>query len=192
MSIGETKEVFEWAKSKPENIDLNSECYCKTRDIFTARLERMIFALLKQNISEELAYKLSAIAGEIGNNSYDHNIGNWPDIMGVFFNYFKTEKNITVILADRGLGIQATLKKVKPQIKNDAEALQTAFTERVSGRAPEQRGNGLKYVKKNINEMSMRLEFYSGSAKAIINKDFKVKPNDDYYNGCIAVITANI
>ena len=192
MSIDPVKKVFEWMKNKPENIGLNSEYYCKTRDIFTARLERMMFVLLKQDISEELVYKLSAIAGEIGNNSYDHNIGNWPDIMGVFFNYSKTENNITVILADRGLGIQATLKKVKTQIKNDIEALQTAFTERVSGRAPEQRGNGLKYVKKNINEMNMHLEFYSGSAKAVVNKDFIVKPNADYYNGCIAIITANL
>ena len=191
-NIDATKQVFAWMKNKPKDINLDSEYYCATRDIFTARLHSMMSALLKQGISEELVYKLSAIAGEIGNNSYDHNIGNWPDIMGVFFNYFKKENNIIVTLADRGLGIQHTLKKVRPQIQNDTEALRIAFTERISGRAPEQRGNGLKYVKKNINEMNMHLEFYSGNAKTIINKKFNIELNTDNYNGCAAIITANI
>ncbi|MCK5044631.1 hypothetical protein KAR26_02795 [Candidatus Parcubacteria bacterium] len=192
MSIDLEKKVFEWIKSKPEDIDINSEYYCQTRDIFTARLHSMISALLKQNISEELVYKLSAIAGEIGNNSYDHNLGNWPDVMGVFFAYDLCDSKATIILADRGLGIQTTLKKVKPQIKDDKEALHVAFTERISGRSPESRGNGLKYVRKNINEMNMRLEFYSGNAKATIDKDFEIKPNTDRHNGCIAIIKTNI
>lgn len=192
MSMNTIKQIFEWMKEKPENIDRNLAYYCETRDVFTARLRSMMSALLKQNISEELVYKLSAIAGEIGNNSYDHNSGNWPDIMGILFNYFTKENKVTVILADRGLGIQHTLKKVRPQIQNDTEALKIAFTEKISGRAPEQRGNGLKYVKKNINEMNMRLEFYSGNAKAVINKNFNIEPNTDNYHGCAAIITANI
>ncbi len=192
MSTDSEKKVFEWMKSKPEDIDLHSEYYCQTRDIFTARLHSMISVLLKKNVSEEVVYRLSAIAGEIGNNSYDHNIGNWPDIMGVFFGYFKEEDSLMIILADRGLGIQNTLKKVKPQIKDDAEALHIAFTERISGRAPERRGNGLKYVRKNISEMNMHLEFYSGNAEAILNKDFNIRSNIDHCNGCIAVIKVKI
>lgn len=192
MDIDEIKNVFGWAQSKPENIDTDSEHYCKSRDVFSGRLSSMMSALLKENISEELVYTLSAIAGEIGNNSYDHNIGNWPDLAGVFFNYFKKENRLMVVLADRGVGIQTTLKKVKPEIKDDIDALQIAFTERISGRAPENRGNGLKYVKKNISAMNMRLEFYSGNAKAAINKNFKVELNKEHYNGCIAIISTNL
>ena len=192
MNIDETKKVFEWAQGKPEDIDINSGYYCEIRDVFAARLSSMMSALLKENISEELVYTLSAITGEIGNNSYDHNIGNWPDLAGIFFNYFRKENKLIVALADRGVGVQATLKRVKPEIKDDMDALRIAFTERVSGRAPENRGNGLKYVKKNISAMNMRLEFYSGNAKAIANKDFKVEPGKEYYNGCVAIISANL
>jgi len=35
-------------------------------------------------LSEGDAYMAGAIAGEIGNNSFDHNIGNWPDMAGIF------------------------------------------------------------------------------------------------------------
>ncbi len=57
---------------------------------------------------------------------------------------------MTIIIADRGRGIMETLKKVKPGLANDMDALTVVFTERISGRAPEARGNGLKFVYENI------------------------------------------
>jgi len=36
-----------------------------------------------------------------------------------------------------------------PELSTDEEAVRTAFTKVVSGRAPESRGNGLKFVRKN-------------------------------------------
>jgi len=192
MNTDKTKNVLEWMQSKPEDIDINSEHYCRSRDIFAARLSSMMSALLKENISEELVYTLLAIVGEIGNNSYDHNIGNWPDLAGIFFDYFKKENKLIVVLADRGVGVKTTLKRVKPEIKDDIDALQIAFTERISGRAPENRGNGLKYVKNNISAMNMRLEFYSGNAKATASNNFKVELSEKHHNGCIAIISANL
>ena len=52
-----------------------------------------------------------------------------------------------IVLADRGLGILETLKQVRPTLKTHIEAVNVAFTEILSGRAPEKRGNGLKFVR---------------------------------------------
>ncbi|MBI5614342.1 MerR family DNA-binding transcriptional regulator, partial [Candidatus Gottesmanbacteria bacterium] len=60
------------------------DVYCQTRDEFQARLEKLQ-TVLCQKISIDLASLISATAGEIGNNSFDHNLGNWPDITGIFF-----------------------------------------------------------------------------------------------------------
>jgi len=82
--------------------------------------------------------------------------------------------------------------RVRPGIKSDEEALHTAFTEIVSGRAPEARGNGLKFVREVVLNNTLKLCFYSGSAEAVIDGDTKkVKFNktDIYYSGCLALIT---
>lgn len=143
------------------------EQLCQTRDVFQARTDRLIKTLKLIVQSENLVFLLSAIAGEIGNNSFDHNIGQWSGIPGVFF--VADEKERIIIIADRGQGVLATLKRVRPNIVDDAEALKIAFTEVISGRAPEQRGNGLKFVKKVIMENNIRLLFYSGNSLVSIN-----------------------
>ena len=60
------------------------DVYCQTRDDFQARLETLQ-STLKNKVSLSAISLLSAVAGEIGNNSFDHNLGNWPDIPGIFF-----------------------------------------------------------------------------------------------------------
>ena len=184
------KLAYNWATSKPDEVDLKSDYYCQTRDIFQARLKKMIDDLLENSdINENKIYIISAIAGEIGNNSFDHNLGNWPDIMGIFFGYNFEKNNLEIILADRGQGILKTLKRVKPELKDDFEALKTAFTERISGRFPEARGNGLKFSKENIEKENMKLVFISGKAKAELNKKMKITEADENINGCLAILT---
>lgn len=88
------KLVYKWIEQKPEEVDVKSDYYCKTRDIFQARLEKMLEDLLKSKvISEDDAYIVSAISGEIGNNSFDHNLESWPDIKRArhFENYEKSK-----------------------------------------------------------------------------------------------------
>lgn len=182
------KLAWEWIASSPEIAQTESEYYCSTRDVFQARIDRMVANLLKdKTISEEDAYIASAISGEIGNNSFDHNLGKWPDVAGIFFGYDLSEK-LEIILADRGQGILATLKKVKPELKNDSAALKTAFTERLSGRAPERRGNGLKFVKENIESQKMHLTFISGNAKAELNDKMEIKGTEPAIKGCLAIL----
>jgi len=53
-------------------------------------------------------------------------------------------------------------KRLKPSISSDIEALNVAFTEILSGRNPEKRGNGLKVVRKTLESRKIGLLFRSG------------------------------
>ena len=131
-----------------------------------------------------------SVAGEIGNNSYDHNLAHWPDIPGIFFGYDLIKKQI--VLADRGLGILETLKRVKPELKDYKDALQVAFTEILSGRTPEARGNGLKYVRKVISKGSINLFFQTGDAKLNLDagsNELRISNTKDNFHGCLALIS---
>jgi len=153
--------AIEWVRSQ-NGFELDSQIYCETRDIFQSRLEALQFELGKILPLEGIVSLVIAVAGEIGNNSYDHNLGNWPDIMGIFFYY--DEKNKSIILADRGQGILSTLKHVRPELNSSTEAMKIAFTETISGRQSEARGNGLKFVKSVIINNPLSLDFQTGNA----------------------------
>ena len=133
---------------------------------------------------------MGSLAGEIGNNSFDHNLGNWPDIPGVLFGYDLNKKEI--VLADRGLGILETLKRVRPELSSHQQALKVSFTEIVSGRAPENRGNGLKYVRRIIKEYPINLFFKTGNADLTLQSgdvDLHVATDTTCIQGCLALIT---
>lgn len=190
MNSDVEKLAYEWVALEPDKIYVDSDYYCQTRDVFQARLGRMVDDLLKNSgIEENKIYIASAIAGEIGNNSFDHNLGNWLDVMGIFFGFGFVEEKFKIALVDRGQGVLKTLKRVKPELKNDFEALETAFTERISARAPESRGNGLKFSKENVERENMRLTFISGKAQAELNREMKIKQADKEIKGCLAILT---
>lgn len=180
------QEVFKWATEKSGLLP-ESQVYCQSRDVFQARQDRLpkeINAVIKD---EQQSFLLSAVAGEIGNNSFDHNFGNWPDIPGIYF-YVKASERI-IVLADRGRGVLATLKKVRKDIRDDLGALRVAFLEIVSGRSPEQRGNGLKFVKKVAEQCDITINFYSGTAMCAIGSgQTKFAPSEKNIPGAIAII----
>ncbi len=181
--------AYNWLGAEINDAVAENEYYCRTRDIFQARLDKMISFLSDSGkIKEEYAYIISAMAGEIGNNSFDHNLGNWPDIAGIFFAYEFFDGKLKIILVDRGRGVLTTLKKVKPELRDDTDALRTAFTERISGRAPENRGNGLKFVKENVQDKKMHLTFISWNGKVELNKKMEIEKTKDKVNGCLAIL----
>ncbi|MDO8625868.1 MAG: winged helix-turn-helix transcriptional regulator [Candidatus Magasanikbacteria bacterium] len=155
-----------WAISGDNNL-FGSREHCQTRDVFQARCDRLAGVIKKILNNENIGFLMAAVVGEIGNNSFDHNIGQWLGLPGLI--YILDEVNKIIIMADRGQGVLATLKRVRPALADHMQALQVAFTEKISGRAPEQRGNGLKFVKKVIIENNWRLTYYSGNAVAEIN-----------------------
>ena len=180
--------AYQWTASEKAS-PIDEQYYCQTRDTFQARLDKMVrFLLTDAIIAENNVYLLAAIAGEIGNNSFDHNMGNWPDAPGIFFGYESADNTVTVALADRGRGVLETLRRVRPELDSDAAALQVAFTERLSGRAPESRGNGLKFVKESLKEANKHLTFTSKTAKATLNQTMEINEVEKI-NGCLAVIT---
>lgn len=181
----------QWVESQKGIIPTTTERYCQTRDVFQARLET-----LQSNLSCHfpvgIASLITAICGEIGNNSFDHNLGNWPDVPGVYFSH--SLKDSKVIVADRGQGIWTTLKRVRPTLKNSSEALKMAFTEIVSGREPEARGNGLKFVREVVVHNPLILKFQTGDAILHLkqgNADVIVERSDNFIQGCFAIIEFN-
>ncbi|MBI4160247.1 MerR family DNA-binding transcriptional regulator [Candidatus Wolfebacteria bacterium] len=151
-----------WAASA-QPPEIPAEYYCEQQARFTSRLEKMGLLLARaEAVGEETASLLTTVAGEIGDNSFMHNIGNWPDVPGIFFAYDIGKR--VIVLADRGQGVRKTLSRVRPSIETDVHALRVAFTEIVSGREPEKRGNGLKVVRRIVESGPIHLLFRSGVA----------------------------
>ncbi len=161
--------AFAWASSIQPG-KLLEHLYADIAPRFQARQNSMgLLMEREQKLPIDVVSVLTAIVGEIGDNAFTHNIGNWPDVQGIFFGY-NLEKRV-VVIADRGQGLYATLKRVAPEITNDEDAMRVALTKFVSGRAPEKRGNGLKYVRETVIEKDFRLEFQSGLAVARVTKE---------------------
>lgn len=157
-------EAVEWyLSSRPSEAG----AACSTRDLFQARLDTKYREIMVQGLlGENDAALLTAVLGEIGNNCFDHNLGRWRDMPGCFFGCYPERSTILAIIADRGQGILNSLKQVRPGLATETEALKTAFEVRISGRSPERRGNGLKFVRSVINGFPNRgLIFFSGNER---------------------------
>jgi len=157
-----------------------NEYFSKTRDVFTARIQSYILETKK--------YLEAAVIGEIGNNTFDHNFvfaDNHP--RGVYCNLSYSQKY--TVLADYGKGVRQSLSAVLPSLGSDSEAVEAAFTKRISGRSPEQRGNGLKFVSETIQQNSWHLYFQSGSGACSIDKNgMKFFESKLSLTGCLAIL----
>lgn len=172
-----------------DGVEFPRTFYCPTSSIFNARLTKMEYALMQKPGFEKLYSLITVVIGEIGDNSFAHNIGKWPDTTGIFFGY-NLEKQI-IVLADRGLGILETLRQVRPRLPSHVVAVEVAFTEFISGRAPEKRGNGLKLVREVVTEQPIDLFYTSGDAEVRMkgsNKEFRVTRGSNIVRGCLAKI----
>lgn len=170
-------------------VEFPATFYCATSSIFNARLTKMEHALMQKPGFEKLYSLIVLVAGEIGDNSFAHNLGKWPDTPGIFFGYNMDERKI--VLADRGLGILETLRRVRPELENHITAVNVAFTEFISGRAPEKRGNGLKLVREVITDGPFDLFYTSGDAEVRmkgLDKVFRVTRGAHVVRGCLAKI----
>jgi DNA-binding HxlR family transcriptional regulator len=180
------QDIVKWAQDG-QGVSVNKDDICARRDAFEARQEKLLSLVKTELGNENTTFLIVAAVGEIGNNSFDHNLGKWLDQPGVYFNINIAAREIA--LADRGQGVLGSLKKVKPDLANDQEALRVAFTEVVSGRYPEQRGNGLKFVKQVIKKNNLSLYFYSGNAVAVISDaGLEVKKQQALIPGTLAII----
>lgn len=186
------KDFFQLAKiwnMSDLGVAPHPDFYCADSSVFKARSSRLTSELRAIKELSRIYALIGLVVGEIGNNSFDHNLGNWPDVLGIFFAY--DLKNKKIVLADRGQGILKTLKKVKPGLKNHQEALRVAFTEIISGRAPESRGNGLKSVRQVVAGNEISLFFQTGDAQLKMKKkdsNLNIKKSKINFHGCLALI----
>ncbi|MEK7664453.1 MAG: helix-turn-helix domain-containing protein [Patescibacteria group bacterium] len=172
------------------NAEFPKGFYCQTSAIFLARITKMETLMMQNKDAKDMFSLLTSVAGEIGNNSYDHNIGKWIDTPGIFFGYDLNKKQI--VLADRGVGILETLRGVKPELKTHKEALEVAFTEIISSRRPEARGNGLKYVRNVISKNPINLAFQTGDAKLTMqgnSANLNIENVKEDLRGCLVLIS---
>lgn len=151
-----------------------------TRDFFNARLQVYI--------SETSKWLESAVIGELGNNTFDHNFQFLPGFpRGVFFD--SSFQDEYIIIADFGIGVLGSLRTVYPEIESDLEAVEKAFTQRISGRYPEQRGNGLKFVIENVQNNSWNFFFQSGSACCNADESgYKFSESNTPLSGTLAIL----
>jgi hypothetical protein len=93
------------------------------------------------------------------------------------------------VLADYGRGVRQSLLSVLPSIGSDIEAIEIAFTKRISGRFPEQRGNGLKFVSETIQQNNWNMYLQSGSGCCIIDgSGIRFLEKTTSLTGCLAII----
>jgi len=155
--------AFEWA-SATVPAEPPAEFYCRTSDVWQGRFSKLDPLLTKQGVASNRAALIASAIGEIGDNCFTHNAPGWIDVPGCWFEY-QIAQEVHCFVADRGRGILASLKAVRPSLSTHADALLVALTERITGRAPEKRGNGLKYVLNVLRQIpngSFRLQ--SGNA----------------------------
>ena len=191
-----SKDLYSFARDWVDSTNPKApekEFYCPDSSIFQTRLQKFEHDVQRIPGLENDFSLITSIVGEIGNNSYDHNLGSWPDVIGILFAYDLVKRQ--VILADRGQGILNTLKRVRQNLQDDRQALTVAFTEKLSGRSPENRGNGLKYVKDVVISGSVsnpiKLRFETG--KAILklkygDSDLNITNQKTTFRGCLALI----
>lgn len=189
-----------WVLAPSERVPKDPDEHCPTRDVFTGRLDHARIILERAPDFSGRAPELIAAAGEIGNNAFDHNIGQWRDIPGCWFGWVIEGFLWRAVIADRGQGVLATLRRIRPELSDDASALRVAFHEVISGRSPEQRGNGLKFVVSVIGRGGAGerlLDFSSGVATVTFRSDGGVVNEshavcDPRIPGTIAMLTARV
>ena len=176
----------EWIEN---GVEFPGTFYCANSSIFNARLTKMEMELIQKPGFEKLYSLIVLVTGEIGDNSFAHNLGKWPDTPGIFFGY-DLNKGV-IVLADRGIGILETLRQVRPELQSHVDAVKVAFTEFVSGRAPEKRGNGLKLVREVVMVRPIDLFYTSGDAEVRLKgseKEFHVTRGQRNVRGCLVKI----
>src|SRR5205085_2651870 len=79
LGYDEAKEALDKVQvPERNNINIHEVMHCYYRDEFNARLGRFITMFTNFGLSESDAQRATALVGELGNNVFDHNTGNWP------------------------------------------------------------------------------------------------------------------
>lgn len=164
-----------------DNINIHEVMHCYYRDDFNARLGRFISMFRNFGLNESDAQRATALVGELGNNVFDHNLGNWPTTMSgciIAAQHYPNTHTIEIAVGDPGVGFYGSLKAAFPEITSDIEAIKLGLAGN-TGRIGEIRGNGLKLIQQwTLQNFSGKVTIHSGDGLVIVDKsgmrDFEV------------------
>lgn len=152
--------------TEKDNLNIQEITRCRYRDELDARLGRFIAMFENFGLNDNEARLTTALLGELGNNVFDHNSGNWPtDISGciIVAQNFPQMKRIEFVVCDPGIGFKGSLIVRFPELKDDIEAIKKGLAGNTS-RINEERGNGLKFIQQfTIGKFSGNLTIHSGA-----------------------------
>lgn len=174
LGYGEAKEILDVIEvPERNNNNIHEVMHCFYRDEFNARLGRFITMFKNFGLNEEDAQRATALVGELGNNVFDHNLGNWPTKATgciIAAQRYPSTKSIEIAVGDPGVGFYGSLKAAFPGVKNDIEAIKLGLAGN-TGRIGEIRGNGLKLIQQwTLQNFSGKVMIHSGNGLVIVNK----------------------
>lgn len=156
-----------------ENVNIQEILHCRYIADFSARLGHFERMFKNFGLNEEDTNRAVVIVGELGNNVFDHNLGNWPtNFSGAIIaaQNYRRSKRIEMIVADAGVGFLGSLRAAYPELRNDVEAIKKGLAGH-SGWIGVQRGNGLKTVQQwTIENFHGILTIHSGSGLVEVNE----------------------
>lgn len=169
----EARKLKDFDIGEKENPNVQEITHCNYSDEFSARLENFIRMFTNFGLNESDAYRATTLVGELGNNVFDHNLGNWPtNISGCIIagqNYPK-KKLIEIVVGDPGIGFKESLKVAFPNLKDDLSAIKKGLAG-FTGRVGENRGNGLKLIQEwTLKNFSGNVIIQSGEGLVIVNQ----------------------
>jgi len=177
----------------PEKYNMNIQeiLHCSTRDQFDGRLGRFVSMFQHFGMNENEAKRATSLIGELGNNTFDHNLGNWPtDVSGCIIaaQNYPNLKRIQVAVGDPGVGFLGSLKAAFPELSSDIEAIKKGLGGN-TGRIGEVRGNGLRIIQSwTIDNFSGMLAILSGEGFVQVEKDRMMEKKANKVLGTVAQI----
>jgi len=147
-------------------MNIQEILHCRYIDEFSARLGHFEKMFRNFGLDEEDAKRAVVIVGELGNNVFDHNLGNWPTNFSgsiIAAQNYPRLKRIEMIIADAGVGFMGSLRGAFPDLKSDVEAIKKGLSGH-SGWIGVRRGNGLQTVQRwTIDNFHGALTIHSGN-----------------------------
>lgn len=128
--------------------------FYSSKQDFYGEYEEIFSEFIKIGFSKNNAALITSSIGEIIDNAFYHNLGQWNSEFGplvVFIaQHIPDKKNINISVCDFGVGFLSTLAENYPFLKTEGEAIAVALKANTTGRINKAGGNGLVYLQKNI------------------------------------------
>jgi hypothetical protein len=164
--------------NEKENDNVCEILHCIFRDELDGRLGKIKRMFAHLGLNEPETSMAASLVGELGNNVFDHNDGQWPgSVRGaiILAQSNPRQGKIEVVVCDPGIGFRRSLAGHQP-VASDADAIKLGLSG-VTGRIGEPRGQGLRIVQNwTINNFDGIVRIQSGDGLVVVdNKGLRSK-----------------